>query len=91
MTLELAKLDKTEGIELQVQLKNGKSYSQYVPRIQMNYADPSDRKKLLDKYYEQMEFSGLIDRDQAEKILEMVENLENIDNVADIVSLTVKK
>ena len=91
VTLELAKLDKTEGIELQVKLKDGKSYSQYVPRIQMNYSDPSDRKKLLNKYFEQMEFSGLVDRNRAEKILDMVENLEKVDNVADIVSLTLKR
>jgi 2-methylcitrate dehydratase PrpD len=90
VTLELAKLNKTEGIELEVKLKDGRSYSQYVPRIQMNYSDPSDRKKLLDKYYEQMEFSGLIEKERAEKILDMVENLEKIDNVADIVDLTLK-
>jgi hypothetical protein len=57
----------------------------------MNYSNPSDRKKLLDKYYEQIDFSGLIDRSQAEKILDMVENIEKVENVADIVSLTVKK
>lgn len=91
VTLELAKLDKTEGIELEVNLKDGKSYSQYVPRIQMQHSNPSDRKKLLDKYYEQMEFSGVIDRGKAEKILDMVENLEKVDNVADIVDLTVKR
>ncbi|MFC1947035.1 MmgE/PrpD family protein [Chloroflexota bacterium] len=91
VTLELAKLNKTEGIELEVKLKDGKSYSQYVPRLQMNYSDPSDRKKLVDKYYEQMEFSGLIDRGQAEKIFDMVENLEKVENVADIVNLTLKK
>jgi 2-methylcitrate dehydratase PrpD len=90
VTLELAKLDKTEGIELEVKLKDGKSYSQYVPRIQMEHSNPSDRKKLLDKYYEQIDFSGLINRGQAEKILDMVENLQNVNNVADIVNLTVK-
>ncbi|UCC16945.1 MAG: MmgE/PrpD family protein [Dehalococcoidales bacterium] len=91
VTLELAKLDKTEGIELEVKLNDGTSYSQYVPRIRMEHSNHSDRQKLLDKYYEQIEFSGLIDRGQAEKILDMVENLEKVENVADIVSLTVNK
>jgi 2-methylcitrate dehydratase PrpD len=90
VTLELAKLDATEGIELEVKLKSRDSYRAYVPRIQLDLSNPSDRKILVDKYFEQMEFSGMLERDRAEKILDMVENLENVDNVADIVNLTVK-
>ncbi len=91
VTLELAKLDKTEGIELEVILNNGQSYSEYVPRLEFNPSNPLDKKILIEKYYEQMEFSGIVDRNRAESILDLVANLEDVNNVADIVSLAVKR
>ena len=40
---------------------------------------------------EQLEFTKLISKENAEKIIEMVDRLEEVDNVAEIVELAVKK
>ncbi len=90
VTLALAELDKTEGIELEVRLKDGRSFSEYVDQGTGEPSRPLPRETLVDKFMEQVEFSGMVGMENAEAILKMVENLEEVDDVAEIVRLAVK-
>jgi len=91
VTLALAELDKTEGVELEVRLKDGRTFSEYVARAQGEPSRPLSRETLVAKFMEQAEFSQMVGKESAEKIIEMVDRLEEVDNVAEIVKLAVKR
>jgi 2-methylcitrate dehydratase PrpD len=88
--LALAELNKSEGIELEVILKDGRRFSEYVVQAQGTPARPLSRDTLISKFREQAEFSKMITRTKAEKLIRLIENLEKVDNVQDLVRLAVK-
>ncbi len=91
ITLALAELDKTEGVEVEVRLKDGRTLSEYVAQAQGEPSRPLPRETLVNKFMEQVEFSQMVSRKAAEEIKELVDNLEEVDNVAKIVELAVKR
>jgi 2-methylcitrate dehydratase PrpD len=89
--VKLADLDKTEGIELEVKMKDGRSFSDYVAQALGEPYRPLSREGLIEKFMEQVEFSQLVNKEDAEKIIELVEKLEEVDNIQKILELAVKR
>ena len=89
--VSLETLDKAEGVELEVRLKDGRKYSEYLLMAVGDPSNPLPREDLIEKFMSQVEFSGKVARRDAETIIGMVEKLENIDNIQKIVELAVKK
>lgn len=87
----LATLDKSEGVELEVRMKDGRIYSEYLAMAVGDPSNPLSREGLIEKFMNQVEFSQKVTRSNAEKIIEMVEKLEEIDNIRKIIELAVKK
>ena len=89
--VKLADLDRPVGVELEVKMKDGRRFSEYVSAASGEPSNPLTRDALIAKFMEQVEFSQMVKRSEAEKIIDLVEKLEAVDNVNKIVSLTVKK
>jgi len=89
VTLEM--LDKPEGVELEVRMKDGRKYSEYLLMAVGDPSNPLPRKGLIEKFMNQMEFSQKVTKSEAEKMVEMIENLEEIDNIQKIIKCAVKK
>jgi 2-methylcitrate dehydratase PrpD len=94
--MTLAELDKPIGFEIEVKLKDGRSITEYydvhVGRVP-GESGPMILSKdiMVGRFMDQIEFSQLVSKKNAEKIVEMVEKLEEIDNVANIVELAVNQ
>jgi 2-methylcitrate dehydratase PrpD len=88
--VKLDNLDRTEGIELQVKLKDGRTLSEYVARALGEPYRPMPRENMIDKFKEQIEFSGLIGKTQANRLIDLLENLESVDDISCIISLAAK-
>ena len=88
--VKLADLDKDEGIELEVRMKDGQVYTEYVPRPLGEPYRPFPREALLAKFMDQVRFSGLVDEGHAEKVIAMVEDLESVDDINRITELAVQ-
>ena len=89
--VKLGYLDKPEGVELVVTMKDGQTYSQYVDRPLGEPYKPLTRDGLIDKFMEQVEFSQLVDRKDAEKLVDLLENLEEVKDVNRITELAVQR
>ena len=94
MTLE--DLDKPIGFEIEVKLKDGRDITEYY-EVHVGRA-PGETSSLIlspdtmrGRFMDQIEFSQLISKENAERIVEMIENLEEVDNVAEITELAVRK
>jgi len=85
--VKLGYLDKPEGIELEVIMRDGRRYSEYVRGALGDPSDPLPRDGLIAKFMEQVNFSRLVRKADAEKIIELVEGLENVENVSTIARL----
>ncbi len=83
----LANLDRTEGVELEVRMKDGQKYCQYLRTALGDPSNPLPREGLIEKFLSQVDFSKKVSRKNAEKIIELVERLEEVDNVQKIVEL----
>ena len=89
--VKLDDLDKDEGIELEVRMKNGEVYIEYVARALGEPYRPLSQEKLVEKFMKQVEFSKLVNIADAKKLVEMLEDLENVANINDILGLAVKR
>ncbi len=85
--VKLGYLDRPQGIELEVRMKDGRRFAEYVGTMLGDPADPLPREGLLAKFFEQVEFSKLVQKRDAEKIVELVENLEAVGDVSSIARL----
>ncbi len=88
VTLALAELPKPEGVELVVKMKDGRQLSEYVAQAQGTPAQPLPREDLIKKFMDQVEFSQMVSRENAEEIIKLVDNLENMDNVRHLAELS---
>jgi 2-methylcitrate dehydratase len=93
--ITLEDMDKPEGVEIEVRMKDGRTiteyYERHVDRIPSKLGTLPSRDAMMDKFMEQVEFSQLVDKKNVKEIVRMVENLEEVDNVAKIVNLAVKE
>jgi 2-methylcitrate dehydratase PrpD len=89
--VKLDNLDKAEGIELQVKMKDGRIFSEYVARALGEPYRPMSRDDLIAKFMEQIEFSKLVNNQHAKKLVKLLERLEEVNDISEITSLAVKK
>lgn len=88
--VRLDDLDKTTGVELEVKLKDGRRYTEYVDQVVGEPYRPLEREGLIAKFMEQVEFSKMVSKPKAEKLVNLLENLEKLDDVRKITELAVK-
>ncbi len=72
-------------------MKNGQAYWEYLRIALGEPSNPLPRVGLIDNFMNQMYFSKKVSRNNAEKIVKLVEGLEEVDNVQEIVELAVRK
>ncbi len=86
----LEELDRPQGVELSVILKDGREISKYVPVALGEPTKPLSDTQLKSKFMTQVEFSGLVNKQNAGELLDMLENLEKVDNIAELAVLASK-
>ncbi len=89
--MTLAALDKPEGVELEVRMKDGEIYREYLRMALGDPSNPLSKEGLIQKFMNQVDFSRKVSRSNAEKIVKLVEKLEEVDNVQKIVELAVRE
>jgi len=89
--VKLGDLDKPEGIELEVVMKDGRKFTEFAGSALGNPDNPLSRDGLIDKFMEQVEFSQLIDKNDAKEAIKLLENLEQVDNIKKITKLAARR
>ncbi len=89
--VKLDDLDKPEGVELRMKLKDGRELSEYVDRATGEPYTPLSREGLIAKFMEQVEFSQTVATKDAEKIVKLVEELERVDDVSKVTELAAQR
>jgi len=87
--IKLLELDKPEGIELELKLRDGRTLSQYLSLASGEPPETLSREALKAKFMTQAEYSGIISLKQAEKLLFLLDSLEEVDDVSRILALAV--
>jgi 2-methylcitrate dehydratase PrpD len=76
--------------KLEVRMKDGRLFSEFTDAPKGDpVRNPMSKDEIKDKFRGNVEFSQTVNKDNAEKVLEMLENLEKIDHVNKIVELLV--
>jgi 2-methylcitrate dehydratase PrpD len=86
-----ADLAKDDGVELELKMKDGRTLSAYVKEAAGEIPHPLSRDALVSKFMVQVDFSRTVSRDNAEKLIAIVDRLENVANFKSIMKLAVKK
>ena len=74
--------------KVDIELVDGRTLSAFVEQPKGNLAfDPLTRDELLQKYYANMDYSGMVSRARAEEIAGAIECFEEIDDLNDFVAL----
>ena len=89
--LALAELPRSEGVELEVRLKDGRRLSQYVLQPQGTPDKPLPRETLLGKFREQANFGGMLQPAAVEQLIQLLERPEEMRDVRDLVRLAVRE
>ncbi|MFC1949861.1 MmgE/PrpD family protein [Chloroflexota bacterium] len=89
--IKLANLDRPEGVELELKMKDGRKLSEYVRLATGEPSNPLSRDGLIAKFMEQVDFSQTVSKRDAEELIGLLERLEEINDIAEIVGLAVKR
>jgi 2-methylcitrate dehydratase PrpD len=73
--------------ELKVKMKDGREFSEFTDTPKGNPQNPMTKDEIKDKFRANMEYSGAVSRDNAEKVLKLLENLDELDSVGSVVKL----
>ena len=84
-------LDRPEGVELEVRLKDGRLLREYVPVALGEPSNPLSREGLAAKFMTQVEYSQTVSTSDAEKLLKLLARLEEVDDAGRLVELAVKR
>ena len=83
-------LAKEDGLELEVTLKNGSTYSQYMREATGELPNPLSWDALEAKFRFQQEYSQTVSPGAVVKIVEMLHRLEEMDSVKGVIKLACK-
>jgi 2-methylcitrate dehydratase PrpD len=76
--------------KLEVKMKDGRQFSEFTDAPKGDpIRNPMSKDEIKDKFRSNVEFSQTVSKDNAEKVLELLDNLEEIDGVNKIVELLV--
>jgi 2-methylcitrate dehydratase PrpD len=84
-------LEKENGVELEVALKDGRTLTEYVREATGEIPHPLSWDALVKKFMGQVDFSRTVSRENAEKLIELVDRLEEADNIKKIIRLAVRR
>ena len=69
-------------------MKDGTVYENHIYQPIGDFkADPMTREQLLDKFYSNMDYSGFVSKDRADKIVDAIDHFEDIEDVGDFIAL----
>ncbi len=85
---ELTEGNRESG-RVKVIMKDGREFDRFTEIARGDPRNPISREELLTKYWMNIEFSRTVTRENAEKVLKMIEDLENLDNVRKLVDLLI--
>ena len=73
---------------VEIKLKDGTKISKFIghPKGTLN-ADPMTREEFLNKYFTNMDYSGMVSRKEAEETLEACEHFEDVKDINDFVAM----
>jgi 2-methylcitrate dehydratase PrpD len=90
--IELAPdLDKDEGVEIEVTLKDGRVIKEYVREAIGEIPNPLSWDTLTKKFMTQIDFSQMVSTENAEKIVILTHKLDELDDFRKIIKLAVKR
>jgi 2-methylcitrate dehydratase PrpD len=82
---------KNGATELKIKMKDGKEYSSVFkhPHMRGYPLYPLTKEELTEKYWNNVNYSRTVSKENAEKALDMLENLEKVDSISQIIKLLV--
>ncbi len=89
--INLADLEVPTGSEVEVKMKDGRVFKEYIYQVTGEPYLPMPREQFIGKFMEQVEFSGLVSKSNAEKIIDLCDNLEKVEDIRQITELVGKK
>ncbi|MBN1643678.1 MAG: MmgE/PrpD family protein [Dehalococcoidales bacterium] len=78
---------EAESARVSIRLRDGQNISEFTEIARGDPRRPLSEDELLTKYWNNVEFGGMLKRENAEKIIEMIENLEKLDSILDLIQL----
>ena len=84
---ESAEPSKGIVINLKVKLKDGSEFSETEASNRDWATNPTPKAEIVAKYWHQVEFSKTLPKENAEKLLEHLDNLEEADNIQTVIRL----
>jgi 2-methylcitrate dehydratase PrpD len=78
-----------ESGRVKVIMKDGREFDDFTDIARGDPRKPISREELLAKYWTNIEFSRTISRENAEAVIDIVEDLENLDSVRKLVNLLI--
>jgi len=86
-----ADLAKEDGVELEVKMKDGRTLTSYIREASGEIPHPLSWDALVAKFMVQVDFSHTVSREDAEKLVKLVDRLENVADVRKVIRLAVRK
>ncbi len=85
--VKLGDLEVPTGSEVEVKMKDGRVFKEYIDQVTGEPYLPMPREQFIEKFLEQVEFSGRVSRKNAEKIIDLCDNLEKVVDIRQITDL----
>jgi 2-methylcitrate dehydratase PrpD len=78
-----------ESARIKVIMRDGREFERFTEIARGDPRNPLSRDELIAKFWTNIEFSRTISKDNAQKVLDLIEDLENLDSVRKLVKLLV--
>jgi 2-methylcitrate dehydratase PrpD len=78
-----------ESSRVKVTMKDGRDFDRFVEVAKGDPRNPLSREDLIAKFWTNIEFSKTIPRENAEKVLKLIDHLESLDNVRNLVDFLI--
>ena len=80
---------KPESAGLKVIMTDGRVLEKFVEIARGDPQNPISREEILNKFWHNIEFAGTITKENAEKILRIIDEIEKIDSIRELINLVV--
>jgi 2-methylcitrate dehydratase PrpD len=81
--------EPTLNARLDIKMKDGKAFSESTDTPKGDPTNPMSKDEVISKFMANVDFSKTVSRNNAEKIIDMVDNVEKQDSVKPLISLLV--
>src|SRR5690606_7348640 len=87
--IEALPAEITSGSRVVVRLKDGREVASWKGHAKGDEADPMTEDDILAKFFHQVEVSGAIDKDQAQRLVDVVLRLDELEDLTAMTALAV--